>query len=390
MKPPICSLAIALALPLLAGPGIAQTSAASSLVISGNEAKIDLQGGQKLIPNPAPDSLSILDFSSFPPKVTELPNVPNSVIGPPSNIAINPDATLALIANSINVTPGKKEQYEPAHEIHILDLEQNPPAIIGHLNAGAQPSGISFTPDGKSALVANRADGTVTVLSVSGKKVEVADTIRIGKPEDSFSDVAIHPNGSLALVSAQKGGYLALLTQKGGKWTSTGRKLSVFGQPYRVVITPDGTLGLTAGAGFGNGPDNDAISIIDLAADPIKTIGYAAIGSSPESFEISPDSKVLAAVVMNGSNLNPQSADYHKNGTLEILRRKGKQFSRTQSLPVGAIPEGVAFTPDGHYIIVQCHPEKELWIFELRGNRVRNTGHVIKVPGMPSSIRAAR
>src|SRR5205823_3934139 len=46
------------------------TAASAQLVISGNENKIDLtSGGQKVIANAAADSVSILDFAVFPPKV---------------------------------------------------------------------------------------------------------------------------------------------------------------------------------------------------------------------------------------------------------------------------------------------------------------------------------
>ena len=80
------------------GPGL---MASAQIVISGNENKIELtSGAPKVIKPNAPDSLSILDFSKFPPSVEHVTDVPNSVVGPPSNIAITPDRKLALIANS--------------------------------------------------------------------------------------------------------------------------------------------------------------------------------------------------------------------------------------------------------------------------------------------------
>jgi hypothetical protein len=91
---------------------------------------------------------------------------------------------------------------------------------------------------------------------------------------------------------------------------------------------------------------------------------------------------------MNGSNLAPENPAHGEHGALEILVRKGKSFQKTQSLAVGAIPEGVAFTADGKYLVVQCHPARELWIFEMRGEKARDTGTRIKLPGNPSSLRA--
>jgi DNA-binding beta-propeller fold protein YncE len=371
-------------------PGLAADATGAPLIVSANEGKIDLSGGgQKVITNAPPDSIAILDFASFPPKTTSVTNVPNTVIGPPSNIAVTPDGARLLVANSIKLNPERRGGFEPDNHVEVLDLESNPPQVIQHVETGLQPSGMSITPNGKFALVANRAGGSVTVLSL-GRKVEVAQTVELGAPGDSFSDVAIHPNGKLALVSAQAKSYLLVLTNQNGTWAKTGRRISVYGQPYRVIITPDGALALTAGSGFGNGPDSDAVSVVDLEAKPMRTIDYIPIGASPESIEISPNGRVLAVTVINGSNLPLENPNRTGHGNLEIFLRKDKSFVKKQSLPVGAIPEGVAFTSNGRYIVVQCHPIKQLWIFEVKGDKVRDTGETIKVPGMPSSIRAAR
>ena len=78
----------------------------AQLILSGNENKVDLNTGAiRVIPATAPDSVSILDFSTFPPKMLTVNNVPNTVVGPPSNIAITPDGSLALVADSIKVDP---------------------------------------------------------------------------------------------------------------------------------------------------------------------------------------------------------------------------------------------------------------------------------------------
>lgn len=365
-------------------------SVSAQLVLSGNENKIELTSGAiRVIPATAPDSISILNFSTFPPKVQHVDNVPNTVIGPPSNIAITPDRSLALIADSVTVDPADATKWVPNSAIHVLDLEAKPPRVIAQVQAGKQPSGMSITRDGKFALVANRAEGTVTLLRIAGKEVSPVEIIKVCQPEESASDVAISPDGRLALVSAQKGGFLAVLRLENGHVESTGQKISTYGQPYRCIITPDGELGLTAGAGFGNGVDQDAITVVDLRAKPMRTIHHITIGAVPESIEISPDGKLLAAVVMNGSNLAPDHPSHTDRGALEILARRGKTFEKIKSLSVGAIPEGVAFTADGRYLVVQCHPSRELWLFRVEGERVTDTGQRIKVPGMPSSLRAS-
>ena len=365
--------------------------ASAQIIVSGNENKIDLTSGTpKVVPPLAPDSISILNFSKFPPSVQHLSDIPNSVIGPPSNIAITPNGRIALISNSLKVDPQDAANWVPESFVHVLDLTANPPKVVGQARTGRQPSGLSIAPNGRLALVANRADGTISVLSIRGQEVTAIRTMKVCEPQESVSDVAISPDSRLALASAQKGGYLSVLKIDGDTVTPTGQKLSAYGQPYRVVITPDGALALTAGQGYGNGIDRDAVSVIDLTARPMRTLDYIPVGAAPESIEISPDGRLLAAVVMNGSNLGPSDPNRSTHGDLVLLARRDKTFRVVEKRPIGRIPEGVAFTSDGKYLVVQCHPDRELWIFSVNRGRLKDTGQRIKVPGMPSSLRASR
>ncbi len=366
-------------------------TAPAQLMISGNENKLDLtSGAARGIANSQPDNLTLLNFATFPPNATTIENVSNTVIGPPSNIAITPDGSLALIANSAKPDPADATKTVPLNEIHLLDLTANPPRITGHVTVGSQPSGISITPDGRLALVANRAGGSVSVLRLAGKSATHLGEVKVGEPAASASDVAISPDGKLALVSLQKASLLAELKIDGENVALTGRKFSVYGQPYRVIVTPDGRFAVTSGAGYStNGVDLDAVSILDLKADPPRAIQHLPTGSGPESVEISPDGQLLAVVTMDGSNLGPDNPHRTAAGGLYLYRRTKHGFDFSQHLPTGRIPEGVAFTSDGKYLVVQCHPDRELRIYRVRGGKVKDTGERVKVPGMPSSLRAA-
>ena len=374
----------------LAGWACASESHAASWVLSGNETKIDLSSGapRRIVPT-EPDSLTLLDFAVFPPRVTQIGNVPNSVIGPPSNVAIAPDGRLALIANSIRLDPANSTNWIPESYVALLDLGLQPPRIVGRVETGAQPSGISITRDGQSALVANRAAGTLSVLRLHGLEAQVAGEVTVCGPTDGLSDVAIAPDRRTVLASVQKGGYLAVLKWDGALPVPTGQKVSTYGQPYRVAITPDGQLGLTAGAGAGNGLDSDALTVVDLQSNPIRTVDYVPLGAIPESFEVSPDGRWVAAVVMAGSNLPRGNPNHSEAGALVLLERTGRTYRLQQQIPIGRIPEGVAFTRDGRYVLAQCHADREIRILELRRGKLRDTGQRIAVPGFPSSLRAS-
>ena len=131
-------------------------------VVSANEGKLDLvTGAQRMLPNPPPDSVTLLDFAHFPPHVRHLTNIPNTVLGPPSNVALSPDHRHVVIANSILADPSRTNGWRPARDIHVLDLASEPPALTTFAVAGLQPSGICFSRSGRHLVVANRADGSV-------------------------------------------------------------------------------------------------------------------------------------------------------------------------------------------------------------------------------------
>ena len=378
-----------LGLALLCGAVSGPEPACAQLVLSGNENKLDLSSGEpRLVPEAPPDTLTVLDFSTFPPAVTHVTNIANSVIGPPSNIAIHPNGRMALVASSIKIASPTATQWVPDNRIQILDLSQRPPRVVGEVLAELQPSGMSFTPDGRKVLVANRASGTVSVFEVHGFGLSWLQSVKVCEPVESVSDVAISPDGNLALASVKVGGYVVVLRFNGREFVAAKRKTSVSGQPYRILITPDGELGLVAGLGFGKGVDVDEMSIIDLRAREPRTIDHVPLGTVPESIELSPDGRLLAAVVMDGCSLAPDDPLRTDRGHLIILERRGKTFVRRQRLDIPPVPSGVVFTGDGRHLVVQCHPQRELHIYAVRGSQVRDTGRRIRVPGMPSSLRA--
>ena len=64
--------------------------------------------------------------------------------------------------------------------VYVIDLKANPPKLAGTVTVGKQPSGLSFNPAGNLALVTNRADKSISVLSVKGTDVKVIDTVDMG------------------------------------------------------------------------------------------------------------------------------------------------------------------------------------------------------------------
>jgi len=102
-----------------------------------------------------------------------------------------------LVANSVNGVP-KDGSFAtvPDDRLFVVDLKANPPAVLATLNLGKRPSGMAINAAGNLALVCNRDDGTISVLSIAGKEVKVTDTVSVGAGADQVSAVAITPTAS--------------------------------------------------------------------------------------------------------------------------------------------------------------------------------------------------
>src|SRR5260370_40181227 len=103
-----------------------------------------------------------------PKIVVNLP-LKNSIVGPPVNLAIDPTNSIALVADSIDVTKdGDALKQGPDNKVYVIDLKANPPKLADTVTVGKQPAGLSLNPAGDLALVTNRTDKSISVLSVKG------------------------------------------------------------------------------------------------------------------------------------------------------------------------------------------------------------------------------
>ncbi|HTT78984.1 MAG TPA: YncE family protein, partial [Stellaceae bacterium] len=357
------------------GLALGSSAAGAQLMIVGNDQKPQLDAQRNMVMHgPGHDTLSILDIANpAMPKIVATIPLDNTVIGPPVNLAIAPSRDIALVANSINaVKKGDKFVPVPDDRLFVIDLTTHPPKVIETLHIGKQPSGMAIAPDGKLALVANRAAGTLTVLSIAGKSVKEIGTVTVGKPSDSVSAVAIAPDGKLALAAKAAANEVALLTIDGDTVTYTKRDLPTGLFPYNVVISPDGKIALTADNGNHGTSDGNAksIGVIDLAADPPRVINHITVGDSPEGLAISPKGNIAVSVEAQGSNKPTSTWYYHKGGQVSVLKIDGTNVTKIGEVTVGQLPEGVAFSADGSHIYIGNFLDSDLSILKVDGDRV--------------------
>ncbi len=382
---------------LAATMGFAATAQAQYLIV-GNDEKVAFNDGKPVLSPPGKDTVSIIDIRdrAKPRIVVNLP-LENSVFGPPTNLAITPDGKLALVANSLDVVKdGDTLKSVPDNKLFVIDLTASPPAVIATLQTGKQPSGMAINRAGNVALVANRADNSVSVLSISGKTVAVVSTVALAPadaPSQQPSAVAITPDGKRALVAKATANKVALLDIDGTTVTYKGYDMITGLFPYNVQITADGTLGLVNHDGNSGVADGQVstVAVIDMTLDPPREVDQVVVGDGPEGLAVSPTGGYAVSLLTNGSGGSvPNNAFFrHDHAVAVLLKTDGKKVRKLGETEVGTLAEGIAFSPDGQFLYVANLGEQELAAYRLDGDKLGPVGSPLKLPGHPASMRGS-
>ena len=197
LKTASCGLFAALG---LAAAVAAIAPAGAQIAVSSNDNKVvNVEGTNQIVENPAPDNATIVDLGATPPKVLAQIDVPGSVVGPPQSVAVAPDESIALVVASTKKDPADPKKTAPDNRLSVIDLKAAPPAVIATHEVGVSPAGVSFSPDGKLVLVANRGDGTISVLTVVGKELAAVGKVQLGdaKSSPSRGQRAIQPTTTM-------------------------------------------------------------------------------------------------------------------------------------------------------------------------------------------------
>ncbi len=392
-NPPRSALPHALAAVLCVTTAVgacASSAPGRRFVIAANDEKVHWDDtGKMVLGAPGKDTVSILDVTNREaPRIVANLALDNTVIGPPTNVAIAPDDSIALVANSMAWTQDADGVWKnaPDTRIHIIDLRASPPRAVGTVDAGKQPSGIDISPKGDLAIVANRAEKSVTVLTIAGTSLKAIETIAMN---DEVATVAFTPDGKRALVVKQPAHKLAVLDVNGTKVTYGGVDIEVGQWPYNVVVTPDGKLALTADLGAKGGSDGkpDTVSVVDLEQNPPRVIDRVEVGDGPEGLAISPTGKTAVVMILRGSNGDRSAPFFHRNGSVVALKIDGKKVTRQNEIEVRALPEGAAFSSDGSHVYVGNFLDSDLSILRVTSDGLIDTGKRIALPGHPAALR---
>jgi DNA-binding beta-propeller fold protein YncE len=381
--------------------------ARAQLLITGNDKKVSFDATGKTVTHPpGKDTVSVIDIRELtkPRIIANLP-LKNTITGPPVNLAITPDEHLALVANSLDwAKDGEAWKGVPDNKIYVIDLTVSPPVQIGTVEAGKQPSGMAINRAGTLALVANRADDTVSVLSIDGKTVKVVDTVSVASPAPTSgaqkappalpSAVAITPDGKHALVTKPGANRVALLDidrEKVSYAKVNGKSYDMASglTPLNVQVTPDGKLGIVGNIGGGQDGQVDTVGIIDLEASPPRVVDQVVVGDGPEGLAMSPAGGYAASLLLNGTGGTPKSAFYrHEKSYVALLKIDGKTVHKVAQAEVGDLAEGITFSLDGHYLYVGNFVDGDIDVLRLDGDTLTKVAS-LALPGHPASMRGS-
>ena len=371
-----------LALPLVSAPAAAQ------LAVSANDNKAVLVNGVNTVPaNPAEDTVTIIDLGVSPPKVVAEIKAPSSVVGPPQNVAITPDEAIALVASNQKLDPADPKKLVPDNRISVIDLKASPPAVVATVEAGAAPAGIAINRAGTLALVANRGDGTVSAFTISGKSLTPAGKIDFGNPRSGPSGVSFAPDGKMALVSRDGDHRISILTIDGSNVQDTKRMMTGGFRPYPVEVSPKGDVAVVGNQG-GNAGDIDTINVIDLTGKAPRIVQTLDVGQVVEGVAFSSDGNHVAVTAQHGSGRAPDHPFYNDAGIVVVFRVNGTNLAKVAGAKIGKWNQGVVWSRDGKTLLAQNMVEKSLSVLSFDGQNLKVTGE-IKVGGGPAGLRTA-
>ncbi len=369
---------------------LAPWTASAQLAVSANDHKMVWDNGlTRPGPSGGPDTVTVIDLGSYPPVVVGEVNAPATVAGPPQTVAVSPNQAFALVTSGQKLDPADPSKIAPDNRLSVIDLRARPLRVTATMEVGPGAAGVSLNRRGDLALIANRGDGTVSVLEITGGTIRVVDTVKVGKPDSLPSHVVFANDDRLALVTLQNEHAVTVLRIEGTRVTPTQRDISVGLRPYAIATHPSGRFVLVANVGRSSG-DADTLSVIDTTLVPPRVVDTVNVGhETPEGLVISRDGRWVAVVAHAGSTKAPTSPLASPTGRVILFRVEGMKLERVGEAAIGRWSQGAVFSRDGKTLLVQNMVERNLQVFDLTGQRLVDTGLRVPLKGGGAAIRTA-
>jgi WD40 repeat protein len=251
-----------------------------------------------------------------------------------------------------------------------------PPALTAvpgspFASGGALGSGISYSPNGKFVVAANRqtsttTSGTLTMFDVSntGALSPVGDPVATaGSP----SAVAFDPDGEyVAVVDAE-----TTLPDSDDLCSSSCLSMYSVASDGSLTLVPGSTVGTDQISSIAFSPDGNELvagtvdSVVAFSVSSngdlsqLKSVPLPSGGYEAYDVAFSPDGKLVAASVDNPGNQEPD------DNTVELFSAGGGDLGYLSSAPSGITPLGLAFSPSGDLLAVANRDSSNISLFTV-------------------------
>ncbi len=362
------------------------------LIVSANDAKYVRVAGRDTYPaDTGPDTLTVIDASSNPPRVIATVPVQHAIAGPPQGVAITPNGRLAVVS-APNHYDRSALKVVPGNFLQVIDLTATAPHVIEKIDVGGHPQGLAINRDG-TLLLAATAGGTVAVLTIDGNTVRLKDKLKVA--DRRLSGVSFTHDGKAALVALRDEQGVVVLDVNDGNVSTARDRITTGVGPYSIDVSGDGRWAVVGNAGLGAlvdpghlNADADSFTLIDVSRRPFRAVQHVTVPSVPEGVAISPDGRWIAVQAMDGSNLPADNPARKPRGRVQLFEIRHGEAVRTADLPGGEAGQGIVFSADSRTILVQFNVEKQIAVYAVDGGALRDTGVRIPIAGGPASLRS--
>lgn len=356
----------------------------AGLAISINDGK-QIEKGETI--GITPDSVSVIDLGTYPPKVIGSVRAPVSMIGSPNAVVVSKSERFAIVTAAQKVNPADPIKPVPDDRVSVIDLsDPAKPKVLQTVQAGPQASGLGMNKAENLVLVASRVDGAVNVFTLANNRLTRAGKVELGAKSE-VTDVVFAPDGRRAYVTAWSAPAVFELAVDGSKVTRT-RQIATGRSSYGAVVTPDGNwlINTNVGGALTGQDRTGTIAMVDLKT--FKQVLSLPVGRTPEHATLSPDGKHLLVVLANGGAHTKSDPTYGKvRGILKIFAVGAGTLKEVASSGSCHWNQGATWSDDGKVILAQCATERTIEVYRFDGKSLnRDDKATLAFESRPGSV----
>ncbi|MEL6101679.1 MAG: hypothetical protein AAFR68_10230 [Pseudomonadota bacterium] len=380
------------ALLALGGPVVAEGHLASETVLPGIEGRalVSIHDGDmvasayvngQLGAPETPDALTVLSLADM--SVTQI-EVSNSVAGAPTAVA---DGRFAVVSESFGPRADGGTSFgdlTAGGALTLVDISDlAAPMIVGAVEVGARPDGLSISSDGSMIAVAlHQSDGRgIAFVPLSdGTLGDVSHaSLPAMDPSQRVSHVEWHPTDDIVAIHMvdQAVIHFARVARDGGAVTleQHGNSVLTSKYPFMGRFSPDGALYLTSNLYWGpdiagiwtEAPEGDVTTIRlgEASGDDAPRhviVDRAMTARSPEGIAISPDGEWAVTTNLEVSYApadDPRHTPYSSLTLIDLDPETGLMDTVGTYMYDGILPEAAAFDASGRYVMVVNYDQFE-------------------------------